>query len=132
MTTMTALNRTSIALARPPAGSEGRTWLVAGVVTLVVSTLLVAGYLEYLGWTLVLQGDYPDGVVPFGEVWGSAFLGGAFRTGGGALVVGLLPVAVLLSVPRWRPRSHLGLLALLGAGATIFLTLVGIVTASGL
>jgi hypothetical protein len=132
MTTMTALNGTSIPADRRPAGSQGRFGFVVGVALLVTSTLLVAGYLEYLGWSILLRDSYPDGVIPFTEVWGSAFLGGMVRTGGGALAVGLLPVAVLLSVPRWRPRSHLGILALLGAGAAAFLTLIGIVTASGL
>ena len=132
MTTMSAMNGTSIPADRRPAGSEGRAGLLVGVAVLVVSTLLVAGYLEYLGWTILLRETHPGGTIPLADVWGSAFLGGMVRTGGGALAVGLLPVAVLLSVPRWRPRSHLGILALLGAGAAAFLTLIGIVTASGL
>lgn len=132
MTTMTALNGTSIPTGRRPAGSQGRATFMVGGVVLVAFTLLVAGYLEYLGWSILLREAYPDGGIPFAEVWGSAFLSGTFRTGAGALGVGLLPVAVLLSVPRWRPRSQLGILALLGAGAAAFLTLIGLVTASGL
>lgn len=132
MTTMTALNGTSIPTGRHPAGLQERAAFVLGAVAVVVSTLVVAGYLEYLGWVILFRDVYPEGAVPFAEVWGSAFLGGTFRTGGGALAVGLLPVAVLLSVPRWRPRSYLGVLALLGAGAALFLTFVGMVTATGL
>lgn len=102
-----------------------------GVLLLVGLTLLVAGYLEYLGWILLLRESDPGGVVPFQAVWGMQFLSGTLRTGGGAIAVGLAPVAVLLAVPRWRPRSALGPLALMGAGAAAFLTLIGILTSLG-
>ena len=131
MTTLTAVSVCHTAPPPPRSSEGGRVWVTVSVLALLISTLLVAGYLEYRGWALLVEDQHPQRVVSFAAVWGLSFLSGVFRTAGTAIVIGLAPVALLLAVPAWRPRSYRGPLALVGAGVAAVLCVVGILTAIG-
>jgi len=121
MTTMTAVNgyHTAPSASDPSTGS--RAWVVLSVLAMVVSTLLVAGYLEYLGAAPLLQ-EGPG----LAGIWEWGFLRGVLRSGGLAFGVGVVPVLVVISLPGARIHSMRGPLALLGAGVATMLCLMGI------
>lgn len=126
MTTLTAVDGYQPHRSAPAPSTEGRVWVVVSVLALVVSTLLVAGYLEYLGAATLLRNGQGQA---FTGLWEWAFIRGVLRSGSLAFGAGLVPVMVVVSLPGARIRSVRGPLALLGAGVATMLCLMGILVA---
>ena len=102
--------------------------ITLSVTALVLSTFLVAGYLEYVALAAAGLADAGG--------WGTAFLtrdllAGSLRTGLTAFGIGLGPVLVLRALPGVRIRSWRGPIALFAAGVATVLCIVGLFTTLG-
>lgn len=102
--------------------------IALAVAALVLSTLLVAGYLEYAA--LAAAGSLDSGL-GLSDLLTREFLAGAGHTGLTAFGVGLGPVLALRAVPGFRIRSWRGPLALFAAGVATVLCVVGLLTMLG-
>ena len=131
MTTLTAVNdqyssRGAAGAANVDGGPSGAAlWITVSVTALVVSTLLVAGYLEYVALAAAgpidLQGGLPGLLT-------RDFQAGVLGTGLTAFGVGLGPVLALKALPGIRVRSWRGPLALFAAGVSTVLCILGLLT----
>ena len=102
--------------------------IALSVSALVLSTFLVAGYLEYIALTAAGVVDGSGGVT---ALLTRDLLAGALRTGLTAFGVGLGPVLVLRALPGFRIRSWRGPVALFAAGVATVLCIVGLFTTLG-
>jgi len=102
--------------------------ITLSVTALVLSTFLVAGYLEYVAMAAAGVMDGSGGLT---ALLTRDLLAGSLRTGLTAFGVGLGPVLVLRALPGFRIRSWRGPVALFAAGVATVLCIVGLFTTLG-
>lgn len=130
MTTLTAVDDRysshGAGSAGTPHGSSGAgLHITLSMTALVLSTLLVAGYLEYIALTAGGLAEFQGGLP---ALLTRDFFVGVLRTGLTAFGVGLGPVLVLRALPGVQVRSWRGPLALFAAGVTTVLCILGLLT----